>query len=623
MITLALKMLWTAPLDINDLGANRISTHTLPIGVLLGAGASAAEMTTHLAALDPHEQYSLETDVTDALALKVNNSAIGAPSGVAPLDENSNVPEQYLSFVQTGTGAVATTVQAKLRELEVSPNDFPGNDKQKIEAAIAEAITTRKTVVFPRMYDITGLGSISITKPFLPRWFLRLIGTGGGIKKNDGGYVFTSATMDTMDFKVQGMRFESVPGAGAVLWNGNKIVRVYSNNNQYIGWDTIAEGNNSYLQQYELIDEHVSGGRGWLVSFRENWGCKFVRINIEDRNYSRGCAIDIASSTLTVSNHGMPNDFVVYITTTGSLPTGLTPAGATNAGKYYVVNATTDTFKLSATSGGAAITLSGRQSGTHRVYYGDGHGIGNSEDLNALANRNLIVSQCVFENNNGTFLRLCGSFTSSILDNYTEGVRGEHIDMQSFKTHQHCGLKIAGNMFGEKNPNKYPILWGKIAGSNTGGSGGAVSENNASDNNLHNLDASNLGYIFSAGDFSVATLLGGTGNARYFIRGGQYKYSTNADGSVMFENGTMRSLGSQKEITLTPGQTTAVTIPFAIGTLNPTDSVSITVTNGYPLQILATQVAFSGNSVVVWVKNLDAANSFTRTLYCKVLQLAI
>ncbi len=80
------------------------------------AGTAAAETAAHLAALDPHEQYSLETDVTTALALKVNNSAIGTQSGVAPLDENSNVPEQYLSFVQTGTGAVARTVQEKMRE---------------------------------------------------------------------------------------------------------------------------------------------------------------------------------------------------------------------------------------------------------------------------------------------------------------------------------------------------------------------------------------------------------------------------------------------------------------------------------------------------------------------------
>jgi len=47
----------------------------------------------------------------------------GAPFGVAPLDENSNVPDQYLSFVQTGTGAVARTVQGKLLE-SVSVKDF-------------------------------------------------------------------------------------------------------------------------------------------------------------------------------------------------------------------------------------------------------------------------------------------------------------------------------------------------------------------------------------------------------------------------------------------------------------------------------------------------------------------
>lgn len=98
---------------------------TVTIDVIGGdpAGTSAAEMATHLAALDPHGQYSLETDVTNALALKVNNNAIGAPSGVAPLDENSKVPDQYLSFVQSSTGAVARTVQGKLGEI-VSVKDF-------------------------------------------------------------------------------------------------------------------------------------------------------------------------------------------------------------------------------------------------------------------------------------------------------------------------------------------------------------------------------------------------------------------------------------------------------------------------------------------------------------------
>lgn len=115
MITLALKMLWTAPLDINDLGANRISTHALPIGVVLGAGTSGAEMANHLAALDPHGQYALETDVTDALALKVNNTDIGATSGAT-----TGAALVGYSPGGTGTGGEVTNVQKALRAMRGS-----------------------------------------------------------------------------------------------------------------------------------------------------------------------------------------------------------------------------------------------------------------------------------------------------------------------------------------------------------------------------------------------------------------------------------------------------------------------------------------------------------------------
>jgi hypothetical protein len=52
------------------------------------------------------------------------------------------------------------------------------------------------------------------------------------------------------------------------------------------------------------------------------------------------------------------NGDVVVFTTTGALPTGLT-AGT----EYYVVNRTSTTFEVSATSGGASIAFSGSQSG--------------------------------------------------------------------------------------------------------------------------------------------------------------------------------------------------------------------------------------------------------------------
>jgi hypothetical protein len=85
------------------------------------------------------------------------------------------------------------------------------------------------------------------------------------------------------------------------------------------------------------------------------------------RNYiNPAVTIDIASGTVTLADHRLSNGAIVKLYTDGALPTGYT-AGTS----YYVVNKTDDTFQLSATSGGAAITLSGTQSGTHTASSND------------------------------------------------------------------------------------------------------------------------------------------------------------------------------------------------------------------------------------------------------------
>jgi hypothetical protein len=63
---------------------------------------------------------------------------------------------------------------------------------------------------------------------------------------------------------------------------------------------------------------------------------------------------------VTWTAHGLVAGDAVKFTTTGALPTGIT-AGTT----YYVIAAglTADTFRISATPGGAAINTSGSQSG--------------------------------------------------------------------------------------------------------------------------------------------------------------------------------------------------------------------------------------------------------------------
>lgn len=71
--------------------------------------------------------------------------------------------------------------------------------------------------------------------------------------------------------------------------------------------------------------------------------------------------ISIASpGVVTWTGHTLQNGNQVILTTSGALPTGLT-AGT----PYYVVNQATNTFQLSATLGGSAITTTGTQSGTH------------------------------------------------------------------------------------------------------------------------------------------------------------------------------------------------------------------------------------------------------------------
>ncbi len=93
---------------------------------------------------------------------------------------------------------------------------------------------------------------------------------------------------------------------------------------------------------------------------------------------SRGSiTVTIASpAVVTLSAHGFQTGDIVYLTTTGALPTGL----AANT-LYYVINVTSSTFRLATSAANAAastaINTSGTQSGTHTLFhcpYGLGNG---------------------------------------------------------------------------------------------------------------------------------------------------------------------------------------------------------------------------------------------------------
>jgi len=103
------------------------------------------------------------------------------------------------------------------------------------------------------------------------------------------------------------------------------------------------------------------------------FGPSYVRFYTNEGQLIHSGTAAYATATITVTiaspgvvtwnAHGFSNGDTVAFTTTGALPTGLAANTA-----YYVINATTNTFQLSATAGGTAINTSGSQSGTHTGY---------------------------------------------------------------------------------------------------------------------------------------------------------------------------------------------------------------------------------------------------------------
>jgi hypothetical protein len=110
---------------------------------------------------------------------------------------------------------------------------------------------------------------------------------------------------------------------------------------------------------------NMRGGRPDQYSTLELAWCRNVSLSNSnfdgDSRTNSTVTITIASpGVVTWTGHGLANGQPVRFLTTGALPTGIT------AGKvYFVKNAATNTFQISATSGGSAINTSGSQSGTH------------------------------------------------------------------------------------------------------------------------------------------------------------------------------------------------------------------------------------------------------------------
>lgn len=81
-----------------------------------------------------------------------------------------------------------------------------------------------------------------------------------------------------------------------------------------------------------------------------------------------GAVTTISVTTITRNAHGLANnDTVIFTNDTASAPTNLTLSTPGSITTYFVVNATTNTFGISVTQGGSAISLGSSWTGTLNV----------------------------------------------------------------------------------------------------------------------------------------------------------------------------------------------------------------------------------------------------------------
>ena len=87
---------------------------------------------------------------------------------------------------------------------------------------------------------------------------------------------------------------------------------------------------------------------------------QFVFSNINSQDFTKIRTVSISDDTFTANTEGFGTNNIFTFWSTDTPPSPIV-----NGGTYYVRDITTDTFKVSATSGGAAINITDIGSGTH------------------------------------------------------------------------------------------------------------------------------------------------------------------------------------------------------------------------------------------------------------------
>lgn len=165
----------------------------------------------------------------------------------------------------------------------INPDAYEGGDRQKLQQAVDDCLRSNgaKFIQLYRIFDISGQPAVNYNRGD-QRYPLRI--TGGGVKRSDEGFMFSSEIDNSSDLYFDKVYFEGVNGAGVKAFDCDKLIRIHTTNCQFRGVDTVAYGSNGkVVQSYRSIGDTVFSGRGWAFDFDTTYDVVFDNLTVEQR----------------------------------------------------------------------------------------------------------------------------------------------------------------------------------------------------------------------------------------------------------------------------------------------------------------------------------------------------
>lgn len=167
----------------------------------------------------------------------------------------------------------------------INPDDFSGNDKEKLERAFEEARSSFKSVFLNRIYDTTGLGTVNIKTRKNNRMSLYINSFCGGIKKDDAGFIFSTNDDISADIVFSGVQFTSVSGGGTIVFDTPKLLGIKTIGCHFTNVDHLFKsGQEEYVQSYHSLSDKVTGGNGYFIDIPGAYDIKVSQLLCEYRD---------------------------------------------------------------------------------------------------------------------------------------------------------------------------------------------------------------------------------------------------------------------------------------------------------------------------------------------------